>query len=135
MSIEISKTSSQKTTEITLNNLPKSPWLKNKKRVGRGAGSKGKTSGRGMNGYGARNGNVSPTFEGGQTRFWQALPYKGMKRTPPKKKIFEINGKYLNINNPTIEDLKKKYKIAHYYKYLKIIGNSKFIQFKTPKKI
>jgi len=51
---------------------------KDRKRVGRGAGSgHGKTAGRGTKGQKARTGgNVPPRFEGGQTPLQQTLPYK-----------------------------------------------------------
>ncbi len=46
---------------------------RNKIRVGRGEGSKGKTSGRGMKGTRARK-TVSPRFEGGQMPLQMRLP-------------------------------------------------------------
>ncbi len=51
---------------------------KDRKRVGRGAGSgHGKTAGRGTKGQKARTGgNVHPMFQGGQTPIQQQLPYK-----------------------------------------------------------
>jgi len=51
---------------------------KDRKRVGRGAGSgHGKTAGRGTKGQKSRTGgNVPPRFEGGQTPLQQILPYK-----------------------------------------------------------
>jgi large subunit ribosomal protein L15 len=49
-----------------------------KKRVGRGIGSgKGKTSGRGMKGQKAREGNSMKGFEGGQQPIEQRLPKRG----------------------------------------------------------
>lgn len=52
---------------------------RDKVRVGRGEGSKGKTAGRGTKGTGARK-NVSPRFEGGQLPLHMRLPkLKGFK--------------------------------------------------------
>ena len=57
----------------------KHPEKKNKKRVGRGAGSgHGKTSCRGGKGQTARSGGkVRPGFEGGQNPFYRRLPKRG----------------------------------------------------------
>src|SRR5690242_20298323 len=52
---------------------------KDKVRVGRGEGSKGKTAGRGTKGSKARK-NISPAFEGGQMPIHMRLPkLKGFK--------------------------------------------------------
>ena len=59
---------------IKLHHLRPAPGSKREKvRVGRGEGSKGKTSGRGTKGTGARK-NVSPRFEGGQMPLQMRLP-------------------------------------------------------------
>lgn len=52
---------------------------KRHKRVGRGEGSKGKTSGRGNKGAGARAGGPhwKPAYEGGQTALFRRLPKRG----------------------------------------------------------
>lgn len=62
-----------------LNNLSPSPGSKKqKKRVGRGTGSTGKTSGRGHKGQRSRSGGkVSPWFEGGQTALKLRSPKRG----------------------------------------------------------
>lgn len=62
-----------------LNNLSPQPGSKkNKKRVGRGTGSTGKTSGKGHKGQRARSGGkVSPWFEGGQTPLKMRSPKRG----------------------------------------------------------
>jgi large subunit ribosomal protein L15 len=62
-----------------LNTLSPHPGSKkNKKRVGRGSGSTGKTSGRGHKGQGSRSGGkVSPWFEGGQTALKLRSPKRG----------------------------------------------------------
>jgi large subunit ribosomal protein L15 len=62
-----------------LNTLSPQPGSKrNKKRVGRGTGSAGKTSGKGHKGQKARSGGkVSPWFEGGQTALKLRSPKRG----------------------------------------------------------
>src|SRR5512147_2415614 len=62
-----------------LNNLSPQPGSKkNKKRVGRGTGSTGKTSGKGHKGQRARSGGrVSAWFEGGQTPLKMRSPKRG----------------------------------------------------------
>ncbi len=67
-----------------LNTLSPNPGAKKKrKRVGRGPGCHGKTSGRGHKGQNSRSGGkVSPWFEGGQTE---------LKRRTPKRGFTNIN--------------------------------------------
>jgi len=62
-----------------LNKLSPQPGSrKNKKRIGRGHGSSGKTSGKGHKGQNARSGGgVSPWFEGGQTPLKMRAPKRG----------------------------------------------------------
>ena len=62
-----------------LNNLSPQPGSKKqKKRIGRGTGSTGKTSGKGHKGQKARSGGkVSPWFEGGQTALKLRSPKRG----------------------------------------------------------
>ncbi|BCI51870.1 50S ribosomal protein L15 [Mycolicibacterium litorale] len=62
------------TQPIKLHDLKPAPGAKTAKtRLGRGEGSKGKTSGRGTKGTKARK-NVSPMFEGGQMPIHMRLP-------------------------------------------------------------
>lgn len=69
---------------------------KNRKRVGRGPGCHGKTSGRGHKGQGSRSGGmVSPWFEGGQTPLKLRSPKRGFKN--PLRVVYDIiNIKDLN---------------------------------------
>lgn len=54
------------------------PRNKKKQRIGRGEGSKGKTSGRGQKGAGARGGKPKRLgFEGGQTEIYRRFPQRG----------------------------------------------------------
>ncbi|MGI9559204.1 MAG: 50S ribosomal protein L15 [Thermodesulfobacteriota bacterium] len=64
-----------------LDRLPKPAGsAKSRRRVGRGAGSRGKTSGRGQKGQGSRTGGgVSLWFEGGQTPLKMRIPKRGFK--------------------------------------------------------
>ncbi|MBI2029305.1 50S ribosomal protein L15 [Candidatus Gottesmanbacteria bacterium] len=92
---------------MKLHTLPKI-IQRRQKRVGRGAGSgKGKTSGRGTKGQGART-SVKLLFEGGQVPLIKKLPLLRGKGTnkPVGKKPYIINVKYLNIlPNKSIVDI------------------------------
>ena len=62
---------------MKLNEMPRIA-NQDKKRLGRGIGSgKGKTSGRGHKGQGARSGVSLTGFEGGQTSLFMRLPKRG----------------------------------------------------------
>ena len=77
-----------------LNNLSPQPGSKkNRKRVGRGTGSTGKTSGKGHKGQKARSGGkVSPWFEGGQTALKLRSPKRGFtSRTDNKFDIINVS--------------------------------------------
>ncbi len=73
-----------------LNKLSPQPGSKkNRKRVGRGTGSTGKTSGKGHKGQNARTGGgVSPWFEGGQTPLKMRTPKRGF--TSRNKLVFDL---------------------------------------------
>ncbi|MER3446222.1 MAG: 50S ribosomal protein L15 [Candidatus Dadabacteria bacterium] len=85
--------------------------VKNRKRLGRGPGCHGKTSGRGHKGQRSRSGGrVSPWFEGGQTPLKLRSPKRGFKS--PLKRVYDvINLRDLNEFNEgdvvTPEELKK----------------------------
>lgn len=63
---------------------------KSKTRVGRGEGSRGKTSGRGTKGTGARY-QVRPGFEGGQLPLYMRLPKLRGFRSPFHKQFQVVN--------------------------------------------
>ena len=64
---------------------------KDRKRVGRGAGSgKGKTAGRGVKGQKSRSGVSINGFEGGQMPLYQRLPKRGFNN-PTRKDYVEVN--------------------------------------------
>ena len=73
-----------------LNKLSPQPGSKkNRKRVGRGTGSTGKTSGKGHKGQNARTGGgVSPWFEGGQTPLKMRTPKR--RFTSRNKLVFDL---------------------------------------------
>jgi len=79
---------------IKLHDLRPAPGAKRDKvRVGRGEGSKGKTAGRGTKGTGARK-NVSPAFEGGQLPLHMRLPkLKGFKNR------FKVTFQVVNVGD------------------------------------
>ena len=87
-------TKKQVVTFLKLNNLQDNPGaIKKKRRVGRGIGSsKGKTSGRGHKGQKARSGgNIHPTFEGGQTKFYKLLPKRGFRNKRHALNMLPLN--------------------------------------------
>ncbi|MCK4690541.1 MAG: 50S ribosomal protein L15 [Desulfuromonadales bacterium] len=76
---------------MDLSNLKPVPGsTKNRKRIGRGAGSgTGKTSGKGHKGQNARSGGgVKPGFEGGQMPLQRRLPKRGF--TSLNKKVYAL---------------------------------------------
>lgn len=83
---------------MKLENLPKTPELKNIKRVGRGPGSgMGKTSTRGENGQKARSGaSIKPWFEGGQSPLYRRIPKRGFNNKNFTKRYATINLSDLN---------------------------------------
>ena len=80
-----------------LNTLsPTSGSKKNRKRVGRGAGSQGKTSGKGHKGQRSRSGrSVSRWFEGGQTPLKRRIPKRGFKN------LFKTYYEIINLKDLT----------------------------------
>ncbi len=76
---------------LKLHHLRPAPGAKTAKtRVGRGAGSKGKTAGRGTKGTGARY-QVSERFEGGQMPLHMRLPKLKGFRSPFKVEYQVVN--------------------------------------------
>ncbi len=76
---------------MDLSNLrPAIGSTKNRKRIGRGAGSgTGKTAGKGHKGQNARSGGgAKPGFEGGQMPLQRRLPKRGF--TPLDKKVYAL---------------------------------------------
>ena len=103
----------QETQVVRLHDLKPAPGAKRDRiRVGRGEGSKGKISGRGTKGTGARK-NVKPGFEGGQMPMHMRLPkLRGFKN--PFRVEYQVDnvGKLAELfpegGQVTIEDLVAK---------------------------
>ncbi|MBC78354.1 MAG: 50S ribosomal protein L15 [Chloroflexi bacterium] len=94
--------------------------------VGRGNGSKGTYSGRGLKGQLSRSGgNLNPTFEGGQLRLVKKLPHMRGFTNVFKKDYVALNiSDLVNIfpeDSVTIEDFKKKGVIRN-KQMIKILG-------------
>lgn len=108
-----------------LSNLSPQPGSKKeKKRIGRGTGSTGKTSGRGHKGQRSRSGGrVSPWFEGGQTALKLRSPKRGF--TSRNKEVFDL------VN---VEDLNNKFKEGDVVSREELIGAG-LIKGKNPVKI
>ena len=120
-----------------LNRLtPPSGAKKERKRVGRGPGCHGKTSGRGHKGQGSRSGGtVSPWFEGGQTPLKLRSPKRGFRN--PKKTVYDlINVKDLNEFNDgdvVTPEVLKKAGLASGKKPVKILGDGELTRTLTVK--
>ena len=72
----------------------KAPVGANKKKtiVGRGTGSKGRTSGRGHDGQNSRSGGgTRPGFEGGQMPLYRRIAHRGVSNYPFKKEYTVLN--------------------------------------------
>lgn len=109
-----------------LNELVSTKNKKNKTRVARGSGSKGKTAGRGHKGQNSRSGGGVPIlFEGGQSNFVLRTPKRGFKNYN-RKEFDVINvgtlNKIENINKIDIESL-VKLGLIDGNKPVKILGN------------
>lgn len=78
---------------ITLGTLKNNIKRKTRKRVGRGIGSGlGKTCGRGEKGAGARSGwKRRDTYEGGQMRLFQKLPFRGFSNDRFRRPMEVVN--------------------------------------------
>ena len=76
----------------------------NKKKtiVGRGASSKGRTCGRGLNGQNSRSGGgVRPGFEGGQMPLYRRVARRGFSNYPFKKEYVVVS---LDVINEAFKD-------------------------------
>lgn len=78
---------------ITLGTLKNNQKRKTRKRVGRGIGSGlGKTCGRGEKGAGSRSGwKRRDTYEGGQMRLFQKLPFRGFSNERFRRALEVVN--------------------------------------------
>ena len=112
-----------------LNELVKTKNKKNRTRVGRGPGSKGKTAGRGHKGQNSRSGGGVPIlFEGGQSSFVLRTPKRGFTNYN-RKEYDVINVGTLNkIENLEKIDVESLIKVGLIdgNKPVKILGNGDF---------
>jgi large subunit ribosomal protein L15 len=82
--------------------------------VGRGVGSKGRSSGRGHDGQKSRSGGgVRPGFEGGQMPLYRRLARRGFSNHPFKKEYYivslaEIARRFEDGEEVTLSSLKEK---------------------------
>jgi len=97
--------------------------------VGRGNGSKGRSSGRGHDGQNSRSGGgVRPGFEGGQMPLYRRIAHKGFSNHPFKKvyKVFnldELNIRFNDGETVSIESLKAKKMLRNRDNLVKILGD------------
>lgn len=112
-----------------LHNLQPAPGsTKNRKRVGRGAGSgTGKTSGKGHKGQKARSGySKKRGFEGGQMPLYKRLPKIGF--TSQVEKPYVINVEKIKaiaeLSEITLESIKSVHKLGKSVTRVKLIGAS-----------
>ena len=99
---------------------------KDKTRVGRGEGSKGKTAGRGTNGSKARN-NIRPGFEGGQLPYHMRAPKLRGFKNPFRVEYQVVNLEKLAELYPkggdvTVDDLVAKGAVRKNER-VKVLGN------------
>jgi len=98
-------------------------------RVGRGCGSKGKTSGRGMNGQTKHNGaGPHPGFEGGQLPLYRALPKFGFTNFTRKEyaivSVANLEANFKDGDKVTAEKLIEKGLLKKTLNGVKVLGGS-----------
>jgi large subunit ribosomal protein L15 len=102
---------------------------KSKKRIGRGPGSgHGKTSTRGSKGQGSRSGySLSGIFEGGQMPLVRRIPKRGFTNSFAQSvaviNVGDLDEKFQNGEEVTIETLKAKSLAKGTYDLLKVLGD------------
>ncbi|WEV64447.1 50S ribosomal protein L15 [Bifidobacterium sp. ESL0732] len=117
----------EENTILQMHDLRPAPGSKkNRIRVGRGEGSKGKTSGRGAKGTLKRY-QVRPGFEGGQLPLYMRLPKLRGFKSPFKKEFQVVNVSALSELFPkggevTVEDLVKAGAVRAGYP-VKVLGD------------
>ena len=113
----------------------KAPAGANKKKniVGRGTGSKGRTSGRGHDGQNSRSGGgTRPGFEGGQMPLYRRIAHRGFSNYPFKEIYTVINVSRLeeNFKDGDVvneETLRKKGLLKGKKSLVKILGDGEII--------
>ena len=114
---------------MALNNLQPAPGSTHKtKRVGRGQGSgMGKTATRGQKGQKSRTGYKQKRgFEGGQQPLQRRLPKVGFNSKVEKPVAINVDKvkKVAELEEITLENIKKVYKLPKYVTKVKLIGSS-----------
>jgi large subunit ribosomal protein L15 len=108
--------------EIGLHNLKPKPGSKRpRKRIGRGEGSRGKTSGRGHKGAGSRSGaKTKPNYEGGQNPIHmrmrklrgphkrQSMPFENFRTKTQPVNLADLEQRFDDGAEVTPEALKEK---------------------------
>jgi large subunit ribosomal protein L15 len=115
--------------KLSLNNLSDSSSRKERKRVGRGAGSgTGKTAGRGHKGQKSRSGgNIRPGFEGGQMPLQMRVPKFGFSSRVSRVSE-SINVRQLTkVKKIDIQSLKDLGIIKKSTRKVKIFGQGKLL--------
>ncbi|RCL37944.1 MAG: 50S ribosomal protein L15 [SAR86 cluster bacterium] len=115
--------------KLSLNNLSDSSSRKERKRVGRGAGSGiGKTAGRGHKGQKSRSGgNIRPGFEGGQMPLQMRVPKFGFS-SRVSRVTESINVSQLTeVKKIDIQSLKDLGIIKKSTRKVKIFGQGKLV--------
>ena len=125
---------------MKLNNItPTEGAFKERKRVGRGAGSGlGKTSGKGHKGQNARSGGgVRVGFEGGQLPLFRRLPKRGFSNAKFKIRYAVINlsdlERFAEGTEVTPELLKEMGVVKNSLDGIKVLGNGKLTKKLTVK--
>lgn len=109
----------------------KAPAGANRKKtiIGRGNGSKGRSSGRGHDGQNSRSGGgVRPGFEGGQMPLYRRLARRGFSNYPFKKEyevvsLADISKKFADGDIVSLETLKEKKLVKGKHVEAKILAN------------
>lgn len=112
---------------------------KERKRIGRGAGSgQGKTAGKGHKGQKARAGRgMRPGFEGGQMPLQRRLPKRGFNNIFRKVivavNVADLNAKFEDGAVVDAEALKSVGLVKNYFDGIKILGNGELTKKLTVK--
>ncbi len=115
--------------KLSLNNLSDSSSRKERKRVGRGAGSgTGKTAGRGHKGQKSRSGgNIRPGFEGGQMPLQMRVPKFGFSSRVSRVSESINVSQLTEVKKIDIQSLKDLGIIKKSTRKVKIFGQGKLL--------
>ena len=115
--------------KLSLNNLSDSSSRKDRKRVGRGAGSgTGKTAGRGHKGQKSRSGGtIRPGFEGGQMPLQMRVPKFGFSSRVSRVSESINVSKLAEVKKIDIQSLKDLGIIKKSTRKVKIFGQGKLV--------